>query len=438
MPPFTDYRLPWHTALTAWLLLLSLPTAGAEVMLLYSGNLNGELEPCGCTIETDYGGLLRRATLIDGLRETLPELVAVTTGGLLTADIASDRIKAGFILSGLARIGYDAIGVQWPDLAYGIDLLEQSSLPTVASNWSGAPFLRETRIERTGIALTYFQWLDPATAPQLQMQADTLPVTSDTSALGEALAAARARGDVTLLGTTLTLEQAQAQLPLDDVSILLVHAAPEHPGHVAEVGDMLVLTPGTRGMRLGRIDFETAPGGQITAWREAVLEMTNTIDDAPRMADWYEAYNAALRAEYFANLELRKARDSGEAPYTGAEDCIVCHATAGQTWKGSNHAGTLGLLEAVGKAFDPNCIGCHVVGADRDGGYLSRDLTPQLANVQCESCHGPGRAHVQLEGRGGYPLAGHEPAEACAGCHNANHSPSFDRAAYWPRIIHGL
>ncbi len=48
-----------------------------SMTLIYSGNLDGELEPCGCTAEGDLGGIKRRVTMIDRLREKVPDLFLV-------------------------------------------------------------------------------------------------------------------------------------------------------------------------------------------------------------------------------------------------------------------------------------------------------------------------------------------------------------------------
>jgi len=422
--------------LLAWLLLSAGSAAGAAPLtLIYSGNLDGELEPCGCTAETDYGGLSRRATYLDGLRADGLEPVVITTGGLLTAAIGADRIKADFILSGLELLGYDAVGLQWSDLVYGPDFLASHPLPYVASNWRDDAFPAAQAVARGAIRLRLFQWLDPAGSVQNKMAGGKPEVDDDTAPLAAELAAARGRGELTVLATTLPLDRAQATLPLDDVTILLLATAPEHPGPVQQVGPMLVLTPGTRGMRLGRVDLEVAGDGSLQSWEASVVELTNAVVDSPRLATWYEAYNDALRNDYLRQVEERKARAAGTSPFIGSASCTVCHQSAAQAWQASRHAGAIATLEAVGKAFDPNCVVCHSVGFGREGGYLGLDETPDLANVQCESCHGPGRAHVAAAGQA-FP-GKRTPREACADCHHPNHSPSFVFDAYWPRIVHG-
>ena len=87
---------------------------GSELLtLIYSGNLDGELEPCGCSAEGNLGGIKRRATMLAKLRRENPNMVVVSAGGLLSSDGPGDRLKGEYILKGYASLQYDAIGVQW-------------------------------------------------------------------------------------------------------------------------------------------------------------------------------------------------------------------------------------------------------------------------------------------------------------------------------------
>ena len=73
-------KTPWRWAscvilgLTALLAVTAQAAAAQSVTLIYSGNLDGELEPCGCTAEGNLGGVRRRATMIQRLRDKHPAL----------------------------------------------------------------------------------------------------------------------------------------------------------------------------------------------------------------------------------------------------------------------------------------------------------------------------------------------------------------------------
>lgn len=419
------------------LLLLALPAAAGDLTLIYSGNLDGELEPCGCTLESDYGGLQRRATVVDGLRERGAQPVLISTGGLFSPELGADGIKNRYILSGLAQLDYDALGVQWPDLGEGAELLGGAGLPFAVGNWKDDRLPRGRQIERNGHHLYFTQWLDPRRSPYAAMPALS-PITTDTAPLAQALKAADEAGALTLLGTTLSLEEARQTLPLEHVDILLLRSAYEQYAQPVEQDGLLVLQPGSRGQRLGRLELRLDDAGELTGWQHRVIELPDSIANAPRLDAWYAAYNEELRQDYLKQVKLRKAMKAGESPFVGADQCQSCHPAQYQRWQQSEHFKAFKDLEAVGKTYDSHCVGCHVVGFEKPGGYLDPQLSTQLTGVQCENCHGGGRAHLKSGGQVATLTRTQPKAEVCAQCHVKEHSPSFDVDRYWPKIAHPL
>lgn len=414
---------------------LPLTPSANELTFIYSGNLDGELEPCGCSESGDMGGLRRRATLLESLRQQNSQLVAVSSGGLLSAQMTSNAIKNRYILNAVSQLEYDAVGLQWTDLAHGMEALDTAALPWVASNWKDGTFARQQRIERDTINLTYTQWLDPASSPYRQMGSSQLRTLDDTSTLSNILSKARKRGDLTMLGTTLSLQQAQHNLPLELVDILIIEAAYEEPGEPIQTGDTLILQPGSRGMRLGKVNLTLNQNGRISQWQHEVLTMPPSVADAPSLQQWYDNYNEEIKQLYQQRVAQRQANQQGKSPFVGAQQCQACHATSYPVWQESEHAKAIADLQTVGKSYDPECLICHTVGLGTNGGYLDQFSTPNLANVQCENCHGAGREHAESAGQ--TPITTSLPEEAaCQNCHNRSHSPEFNYTDYWPRIHH--
>jgi len=408
--------------------------------IIYSGNLDGEIEPCGCSVEGDFGGIKRHASILDQQRTQRPESVVLSSGGLITSRRVIDRIKSEYILKGFAALEYDAIGMQWQDLSYGLDFATQFNLPWVLGNGAHSNISRVKTITRSidgrSVVLKVFSWLDPDGSPMRQMQADHVLVHNDPKALLGQIRHSDKQGIVTVLSTSLALETVQDKLDLEYIDILLVRASYETFGELRRVGKTLVLQPGSRGRYIARVDLETDGEGEIRQWEHKVIPMPRSIPDAPRMSAWYDEYNAKLEQDYLRRIEIRKQRELDAGDYTGEASCKACHPVQHELWLKSEHAGAYENLESVNKAYDPDCVACHAVGFNEPGGFLDKLITPKLAGVQCESCHGTGKAHVQSAGR--QPLANRlwSKERMCVQCHVNNHSPSFSMETYWPKIAH--
>ena len=77
-----------------------------------------------------------------------------------------------------------------------------------------------------------------------------------------------------------------------------------------------------------------------------------------------------------------------------------------------------------------DCIGCHATGTPEP--LRQEAAKPSLPGVQCESCHGPLRAHATPEGGNPPAMKGvvrHPQTEVCERCHSAK-SPHFQGFVY--------
>lgn len=126
----------------------------------------------------------------------------------------------------------------------------------------------------------------------------------------------------------------------------------------------------------------------------------------------------------FCSIELAHAELFGD--YTGYTACEPCHSEYVEAWDKTPHAHAFSILKTQGeeKQEIPGCVVCHVVAMDDDGGFIDMDLTPELANVQCEACHGPGLAHVESQDSADIVS---KPNEAlCRSCHTEGQDKNFD------------
>jgi len=178
------------------------------------------------------------------------------------------------------------------------------------------------------------------------------------------------------------------------------------------------------------------------------------------------AYQDQLRQLGFAGLGIRAVPHPDKelmGEFVGSKKCVSCHEESYDVWKKTPHADARRTLVELDppRNFDPECISCHVIGwhpqhyFPYEGGFRSIEETPELADVGCESCHGPGGAHVKAEMgsdealqeklREAMVLTKEEADVAnglssekqqCLNCHDGDNSPDFNFEAYWPLVKH--
>jgi hypothetical protein len=118
--------------------------------------------------------------------------------------------------------------------------------------------------------------------------------------------------------------------------------------------------------------------------------------------------------------------------YTGSKGCGECHAKISTDWQDTKHARAFADLRKSGQEDLPACVPCHVTGHGQPGGFVDREITPQLTGVQCEACHGAGSRHVASQGA--ERLVAAPSVEVCRLCHTPTQDPRFD----YPEKIRGV
>jgi predicted CXXCH cytochrome family protein len=146
-------------------------------------------------------------------------------------------------------------------------------------------------------------------------------------------------------------------------------------------------------------------------------------------------------------LQDLPAGTGGFVGYSNAETrmtvCGNCHVTQNNQWLTSAHA--TAFAGGTGTpAMQGVCLECHGVstrGNDGTGvGGLPATNNPRFHDVQCESCHGPGEAHVRNPDGGTASLmmarvnAGLDMSGTCTECHSGYHHPFVEE---WAMSGHG-
>ena len=130
--------------LVAFACLLSFPIADASdtFTLIYAGEERGQLGLRGCGT-AQVGGLSRRQTVINSLREKHPAPFNLHTGNILDPTDPNNELICQIALEALSAMIYDAVCLGPGDLCISIDSLSalyanHPDLPVVCTNLSVA------------------------------------------------------------------------------------------------------------------------------------------------------------------------------------------------------------------------------------------------------------------------------------------------------------
>lgn len=443
------------------------------------------MEPCGCDPETDLGGIGRLYQALKEQRQLLAQGLVVDLGhnlASLPAITQAEQAKEAAIFSGLATVAPDAALATPRDLAYALGqnkLRRPWLLSNLASAKAKTPLMQGVApfIRAKGSLILGF--VDPRGPRSLPLPAKVTKLYAPISAT----LIKRIKGQLTKVATNQQLiilydggDPALAKLRAAFPQALVIrsnrrpndaladHKERRQPGLLLHQGIYSVPsfgsgiltfggfqhTPrakaGGPGLgsgrlggslerpRLGKPAFGDAFQGLevpvIWLGKEYAMQQLNGDPMAAVLAQ----YRQSTKGAFIADAD-RKAKARGQSPYAGAEACQSCHPAAYKAYTASAHARAMATLKDKHQHQNGECVSCHVVGYDKPGGYIDERYTPKLANVQCENCHGPRKAHTLN------PLAKphHKPeaAEVCAICHHIPHSSAFSFAKYWPKIAHG-
>jgi hypothetical protein len=169
------------------------------------------------------------------------------------------------------------------------------------------------------------------------------------------------------------------------------------------------------------------------------VDLDDQKPEAPESEQIVASYTSAIGKKNLA-AQARKVCPSvkpGELSYVGVDSCRECHSDAVAVYEGTKHSHATQTLIDKGRQYDLDCVGCHVLGYGKPGGVCRLDQVGARANVQCESCHGPGSLHV--DSAGDTPVPVRRPGyDDCYRCHDPDNDTGFNRETYVSHYLPGI
>lgn len=215
-----------------------------------------------------------------------------------------------------------------------------------------------------------------------------------------------------------------------------------HGSHATDepqrVGRTLLVQAGDQGKKVGRLRIESIEKGKYSG---SLAGLGKDVPDDPEIKALASAYAARVR-DYYSRVRGESQTAPAPSPinqrFSGAQQCRACHAATYERWLATRHAHAMATLEGKGKHLDPECVRCHSTGYGKPTGFISMKVNPDLANVQCEQCHGQGSLHIAYRTKGEDALAGVNVAAAekarrlpkvgtapCLSCHTPERDSDF-------------
>jgi hypothetical protein len=455
-----------------------------DVALVFSGEQNGYLEPCGCAgLENQKGGLKRRFTFLKQLREKGWNVVAMDLGSQEIRTGVQAVRKVDFTYNALMKMGYAAIGFGPGELRLGSDLtqivinLDEATNPLVSANVALGDF--------NNSATKFYKIVDIG-----GMRIGITLVLGKKEIAGRKVA-----GDFALLEPYQAIPRIRGELLSKqcDHRILLANAEPAETKDLAQRFKEFdwVMTakgaedppkepsviPGTNAhlVEVGqKAEYVVVVGlykNGTPPFRYQRVPLDHRFPDAPEIQQMQVVYQKQLEQLGLDGLGLRPAPHATGRKFVGSKTCEACHTQASAVFQKTPHAHATETLEHLmpPRNFDPECLSCHTTGWDPqkffpyESGYLSRQQTPDLVGNGCENCHGPAGRHAAAENgeidtteaqkeelraalrlkvianegnRSGQEFKKGKVVQMCTQCHDTDNSPDFDFQTYWPKVKH--
>ncbi len=114
--------------------------------------------------------------------------------------------------------------------------------------------------------------------------------------------------------------------------------------------------------------------------------------------------------------------------YVGSKVCAECHQQEYENWNRyseMSHAfeSVMRMKHDLTPEELKGCYKCHTTGYGEPTGFKDPVTTPDLKEVGCEACHGPGSVHVQTNDPA--DIKTNITTKDCKRCHNTAREKAF-------------
>ncbi len=360
------------------------------------------------------------------------------------------RIRTEATIKGMNLLSYTAQNIAVREMNFGADgflkYKEQSEFPYVSANWIfrdtgkpvAEPFVTKEYHSSTFLGMKTssksigFIGLNRKNDGALFKTSDGREIIVEDPKKALRKYIPELKKDCRIVVVLARMDLADAMSLIDDVpgiDVMLISYSARTTSKIEKKGSTYYAFTGNLGKRLGELRLYLDDDKEKIV--RTFLSMNYLKDGFPD-----DRKQKIIQDEYLLKInELKKKTGNAAGPtgdtFATAESCRKCHQKEYDIWAKSRHAAAFSTLEKSSQHFNKKCIGCHTLGYLRPDGFLNKETTPDLINVQCENCHGALSGHASK--RSTKPSKG---GNNCKSCHNSEQSPDFEYQKYWEKIKH--
>ncbi len=423
-----------------------------KIVIAYTGNVDGYLEPCGCDgTDEMLGGLYKKATYIREYRKTEKNLVLIDSGDLFNEH---DKIKESYIPSAKLKgevftkvykdLGIDAINVGELDLALGIDYLKELEkkydVPFVSANIVNdkqdplfKPYVIKT-IDNIKVGIIGIMGNTPDVAkPFEEIVGTSLTVLDPVETVTAKVAELKDKVDFVIVLTHQHMGRNWIfARKINGIDVIVGGHHKQKLDTPYEANNTYIVQSSEKQQHQGMLVLEKAADGTKTA-TNTLVPLGSKIADDVNVKAMIDQYNQEVNKLYTMQAAGSAAQEETVIPRSNK--CNECHAEAYEIWQKSAHAKAFRTLADKGKQFNPDCLECHTTRFEEEGGFTMQAQQKELRDVQCENCHGDRTPHLADPS----VVSQVKPdVKTCLKCHTEYRSAGFEKnySQKWEMIKH--
>jgi 2',3'-cyclic-nucleotide 2'-phosphodiesterase (5'-nucleotidase family) len=277
----------------------------ASVTLLFSSDMLGKIRSCGCAVE-DSGGLGRRATYTQTVREGSREVLVLDAGDAFSLDLSFTKKEAELTIESFSLIGVDVFTPGEMEFIFGLPFLkalaENAAFEMIAANvvepstglsvfgkqYTVITLKGGLRVAITGI-------LDETIKFPAYIDRSTFEIQPAEVTLRKVIPLMKKEADFLVLLSHMGMDRTRDLLSrVKDFDIVVTGHGKPMMKETDKVGKTLLLGTGGLGQYLGRVDMELSPRGTIEYGRMRLIPLPDDIEIHPGIREIFRVYGIPL------------------------------------------------------------------------------------------------------------------------------------------------